>query len=120
MGCYDVYCNKCGLPLRKIDDNKNIIPKDIQNILENGILVHNKKCIIVTNYDDYGKCKDMSGNTVNIGSILYVSKSESKLYHIGCGRYKRMLENREMVEKLYQGQIFNDKEYIKYYKSQII
>jgi hypothetical protein len=114
MGCFDVYCCRCGLPIRRIEDKNKVLSENIQKILDKGILVVNGKYILVKNYDDYGRCEDSSGNIVDVGYYLYSSSDKVLLYHVGCFRYNLLINNKNIVEKEYQKQMFDDEEYVKY------
>ena len=113
MGCYDIYCSRCGLPIRKIHDKNKIIPDDIQNMLVKAVFVMDNKYMLVKDCDDYGRCKDSSGNVIDVGNILYSSNVKSDLYHISCYRYDILKNNKDMVVKMCNKQEFDDEEYIK-------
>lgn len=116
MGMIDMYCSLSGLPMRKIYDDNNVIPKEIQKILDKGVFVLDGKKINVKNYDGYGRFENSKGETVDVSKYMYSNDHKTDLFHKGIEKYPYIIQNKDIVVKLFQSQFFDDEEYIKFYQ----
>ena len=92
MGCFSLYCQKCGLEFDNLDMNTlkelygDKIPKELKkieksNILENGIFIRKNMKYYINSYDSYGsfnvvkteKISDPSSNSRIIDNSIDVS-----------------------------------------------
>lgn len=120
MGAFDLYCSKSGLPMRMIYDNQKILPKEIQKILSTGVFVCDGKQTVIKNYDSYGKFENnKTGETIDVGELIYSDRHKTDLYHKGIEKHTFFTENKKFVEKMFQGQFFDDDLYLQFYKDPV-
>lgn len=112
MGVADIYCSKCGLPIRKIDQrDKNIIPTEIQNILSNAIFMLDDNNYRINEHNVEKKYKDKF-----IIELLYSEDHTTDLYHVKCKDNAFLTSNKDFVQGMFQDQFFKDERYLEFYK----
>lgn len=116
MGVFDLYCSKSGLPMRPLYDNNKDIPKELQKVLRKGVLVLDGKKIAVKDYDDYGNFKNNKGQTIKVGEYIHSGDKTIDLYHKDIHKFPDIIANKDIVKLLFQGQVFDDENYIEFYK----
>lgn len=112
MGVFEIYCDRCGLPFRKLYLPFEL-PKKVQSVLEKGILQIGNKKTYVSKYDSYGSFTETKTKR-QIDATGVINGRGHIATHTSCEKYFKVLnkDSRKILEEYIQGQVFHDKKYV--------